>query len=64
MKPLAEWQGKQLALAGAGRQGVAGGIPFGAIDVVGRGVVALVAIARIHRLADDVGVASSPWAEA
>ena len=39
--------GQAIGAAGAGRQSVSGNIPFGALDVVRRGVVALVAVAGL-----------------
>src|ERR1039457_3826141 len=49
--------GQAIGTAGAGRESVPGNIPFGALNMVGRGIVALVTVAGLGALADEIGVA-------
>ena len=56
--------GHAIDTGGARSQSVAGGIPLGAINVVGRSVMALITVARIDRLADEIGIAKpARWRE-
>src|ERR1035437_4174612 len=49
--------GQAIGTGGAGRQSMAGNIPFGALNMVSRGIVALVTVAGLGALANEIGVA-------
>src|ERR1035437_4143055 len=48
--------GQAIGTAGAGRESVPGNIPLGALDMVSRGIVALVTVAGLGALANEIRV--------
>src|ERR1039458_1194621 len=49
--------GQAIGTGGASRESVAGYIPLGALNMVSRGIVALVTVAGLGALANEIGVA-------